>query len=148
MAGGFVSLLALGFSPVSQWVRETPWWGFPGGSVVKSPPANAGDWNSIPGLGRSPGGGHGNPLQYSCLGNPTDRGVWRAIAQGVAKSLTQPTKQPSTHITTETVTVIWPLVKKGKFQVGFFGPKVGWLLSVTTWSPGYRVGVTVVGAAL
>ena len=69
MAGGFVSLLALGFSPVSQWVRETPWWGFPGGSVVKSPPANAGDWNSIPGLGRSPGGGHGNPLQYFCLEN-------------------------------------------------------------------------------
>ena len=44
--------------------------GFPGGSVVKKPPANAGDLGSIPGLGRSPGEGNGNPLQYSCLGNP------------------------------------------------------------------------------
>ena len=44
--------------------------GFPGGSAVKNQPANAGDVGLIPGLGRSPGGGHGNPLQYSCLGNP------------------------------------------------------------------------------
>ena len=51
-------------------------WGFPGGTVVKNPPAsegNAGDAGSILGLGRSPGGGHGRPLQYSCLGNPMDR---------------------------------------------------------------------------
>ena len=50
--------------------------------VVKNPPANAGDKReagSIPGLGRSPGGGHGNPLQYSCLENPIDRGAWWAI---------------------------------------------------------------------
>ena len=46
--------------------------GFPGGSVVKNPPANAGDTISIPGSGRSPGEGNGNPLQYSCLQNPTD----------------------------------------------------------------------------
>ena len=51
-------------------------WGFPGGSVVKNLPANAGDAGSIPGFGRSPGGGNGNPLQYSCLGNPTDRGAY------------------------------------------------------------------------
>ena len=44
--------------------------------AVKNPPANAGDLGSIPGLGRSPGEGHGNPLQYSCLENPTDRGAW------------------------------------------------------------------------
>ena len=50
--------------------------GFPGGSVVKNPPANAADIGSILGLGRSPGGGNGNPLQYSCLGNPMDRGAW------------------------------------------------------------------------
>ena len=43
---------------------------------------------SIPGLGRSPGEGHGNPLQYSCLGNPMDRGAWRAIVHGVTKSQT------------------------------------------------------------
>jgi len=55
--------------------------GFPGGSVGKEPACNAGDIKdvgSIPGSGRSPGGGHGNLLQYSCLENPMDRGVWRA----------------------------------------------------------------------
>ena len=48
--------------------------GFPGGSVVKNLPANAGDRDSVPGLGRSPGEGNDKPLQYSCLGNPMDRG--------------------------------------------------------------------------
>ena len=63
--------------------------GFPGGSVVKNLPANAGDardMGSIPGLGRSSAGGNGTPLQYSCLGNPTDRGAWWAVVHGVAKS--------------------------------------------------------------
>ena len=59
--------------------------GFSGGSVVKNPPANAGNVSSIPGLGRSPGGGNGTQLQYSCLGNPMDRGAWRAAVRGVAK---------------------------------------------------------------
>ena len=49
---------------------------FPGGSVRKNLPANAGDVGLIPGSGRSPGEGSGNPLQYSCLGNPMDRGAW------------------------------------------------------------------------
>ena len=60
--------------------------------VIKTPPANAGDIRdagSIPGLGRSPGGGHGNPLQYSCLENPMDRGAWWATVHRVAKSWTQ-----------------------------------------------------------
>ena len=60
--------------------------------VVKNPPANAGDVRDvglIPGLGRSPGGDHGNPLQYSCLENPMDRGAWWAAVHGVAKSRTQ-----------------------------------------------------------
>ena len=48
--------------------------GFPGGSVVKNPPANAGDTGLILGLGRSPGSGNGNPLQYPCLGNPINTG--------------------------------------------------------------------------
>ena len=52
--------------------------GFHGGSVVKNPPANAGDSGSTPGSGRSPGEGNGSPLQYSYLGNPMDRGPWRA----------------------------------------------------------------------
>ena len=58
---------------------------FPGGTVVKNLPANAGDLDSIPGSGRSPEEGNGNPLQYSCLGNPTDRGTWRATVHGVVK---------------------------------------------------------------
>ena len=66
--------------------------GFPGGSVVKNPPVNAGDariLGSVPGLGRSPGEGHGNPLQYSCLENPMNRGAWWATVHGVAKSWMQ-----------------------------------------------------------
>jgi len=51
--------------------------------VVKNLPANAGDMGSIPGLGRSPGGGHDNPLQYSCLENPMDTGVWQATSIGL-----------------------------------------------------------------
>ena len=64
-------------------------WGFPGGSAVKNLPADAGDVGSTPGSGRSPGGGHGNPLQYSCLRNPTDRGAWRAAVPGVAENQTR-----------------------------------------------------------
>ena len=60
---------------------------FPGGSVVRNPPANAADVCSFHGSGRSPGGGNGNPLQYSCLGNPMDGGAWRATVHGVAKEL-------------------------------------------------------------
>ena len=58
--------------------------------VLKNPSASAGDSGSIPGWGRSPGGGHGNPLQYSCLENPTDRGAWRATVHRVSKSRTRP----------------------------------------------------------
>ena len=57
--------------------------------VVKNPLANVGDWGSIPVLGRSPGGGSGNPLQYSCLENPMVRGAWYAVVYRVAKSQTQ-----------------------------------------------------------
>ena len=60
--------------------------------VVKNPSANAGDIRdvgSIPGSGRSPGGGHDNVLQYACLENPMDRGAWQAKVHGVAKSWTQ-----------------------------------------------------------
>ena len=65
--------------------------GFPGGSVVRSPPANAGslgDVGLIPGLERSPGVGNGNPLQYSCLENPIDRGAWQTTVQRVANAET------------------------------------------------------------
>ena len=57
--------------------------------AAKNPPANAGDAGSIPGLARSLGEGNGNPLQYSCLENPMDRGAWRAIVHQVSKNRTQ-----------------------------------------------------------
>ena len=68
--------------------------GFPGSSVVKKKKSacnagDVGDAGSIPGSGRPPGGGHGNPRQYSCLENPMDRGRWWAIIHGVAESRTR-----------------------------------------------------------
>ena len=63
--------------------------GFPGGSVVKNLPGNSGDIGLIPGLGGSPGKENGNPLQYSCLGDPMDRGTWEATVRGLSKSQTQ-----------------------------------------------------------
>ena len=62
--------------------------GFPSGLDGKEPACNEGDLGLIPGLGRSPGGEHGNPLQCSCLENPMDKGVWRVTVHGVAKSQT------------------------------------------------------------
>ena len=61
---------------------------FPGGSDGKASVYNAGDPGSIPGSGRSPGGGHGKPLQYSWLENPMDTRAWKSIVQRVAKSQT------------------------------------------------------------
>ena len=72
--------------PQRVWAHLQELRGFPGGSVVKNTPAYAWDIRdsvSIPGSGRSPGGGHGNPLQYSCLKNPMDRGAWQATVHGV-----------------------------------------------------------------
>ena len=63
--------------------------GFPGGSDGKEYACNAGDLGSVPGLGRSPGEGNGNPLQYSCLENSMDRGAWQATVHWVAKSRTR-----------------------------------------------------------
>ena len=62
--------------------------GFPGGSDGNESACNVGDLVSIPGLGRSPGGGYGNPLQYSCLENPMNREAWQATVHGVTKSWT------------------------------------------------------------
>ena len=63
--------------------------GFPGSSDGNESACNAGDPGSIPGSGRSPGEGYGNPLQYSCLVNPMDRGVWWASVRGVTQSQTR-----------------------------------------------------------
>ena len=82
-----------------SWVGKIPWrrdrlpppvfLGFPGGSDSEESACNAGDLGSTPGLGRPPGGVHVNPLQYSCLENPVDRGAWWATVHGVAKSRTR-----------------------------------------------------------
>ena len=83
------------FNSVCPYVR-----GFPGGLVVKNPFANAGGpggTSFIPGLGRSPGEGTGNPLKYSCLENSMDRRAWRATICGVAKSQTQCSNWALTH---------------------------------------------------
>ena len=67
--------------------------------MVKTPAASAGDVGSIPGLGRSSGGGNGNPLQYSCLENPMDRDAWWAIVHGVTKSQTRLSTHAHTIVT-------------------------------------------------
>ena len=82
----------------------------PGGSEVKVSASNAGDLGSIPGLGRSPGEGNGNPLQYSCLENPMDGGAWWATVHGVAESRTQLSNltfiSDSLHRTARTTTTL------------------------------------------
>ena len=86
--------------------------GFPGGSVVKNLPTKAGDIRDvglIPGLGRSPGEGNGNPLQYSCLENPMDRGAWQAVAHGVVELDTTERLYTYTHTQSHTHTNTgWP----------------------------------------
>ena len=74
---------------------------FPGVSDGKESDCKVGDTSSIPGLGRSPGGEHGNPLEYSCLENIMDRGAWQATVHAVAKS---PTRLSNTHTHTHTHT--------------------------------------------
>ena len=97
--GTLISFLLLKACLVSIWVKQ----GFPGGSVSKEAAWNSGDMGSIPGSRRSPGGGNDNPLQYSYLENPTDRGVWPATDHGVAKNWTWQTwLNTRTHPISET----------------------------------------------
>ena len=80
---------------------------FPGGLEVKASACNAGDLGSIPGLGRSPGEGNGNPLQYSYLENPMDGGAWWATVHGVAKSRTQMSDFTSLHFKAKEKALAW-----------------------------------------
>ena len=79
-------------------------------TMIKNPPASAGDmrWGLNPRSGRSPGRGHANPLQYSCLKNPIDRGTWSAIVHGVAKSQTwlKPLSIHTQHRLADTLTIV------------------------------------------
>ena len=86
-----------------RWTSNLPvscMWGLPGGSVVKNLPANAAGKGSIPGSGSSPREGNGNPCQYSCLGNPMDRGAWQVTVYGVVKEsdTTQRLNHSNNHI--------------------------------------------------
>ena len=74
--------------PCSGWEWYLMVYKSPGGSDGKESSCNVGDLGSIPGSGRSLGGRHGNPLQYSCLGNPMDKGAWRATVHGITESRT------------------------------------------------------------
>ena len=84
--------------------------GFPGGLVVKSLPTNTADASLIPGCRRSPGKGNGNQLQYACLGNPKDRGVWQATVHGIVKELDM-TQQLNNNICSNIVHIPYALEK-------------------------------------
>ena len=84
----FVTALFFSKTLINNWTQLSNYTHFPGGSDSKASAYNAGDLGSIPGSGRSPGERKGNPLQYSCLENPMDRGAWWAIFHEVTKSWT------------------------------------------------------------
>ena len=105
-----VCSLAISFVEILHFIFLGNCWsdeGLPGGAVVKNSPASARDVGSISGWGRSPGVGNGNPLQYSSLENPVDRGVCWAIVHGDAKSWTWLSDWAHTHTHTHTHTLIW-----------------------------------------
>ena len=97
-----VCLKVLGFFSTCL-IIFTGYLGFLAGSDDKEPSCKTGDPASVPGLGRSPGEGKGNSLQYSCLGNPMDRGVCQATVHGVAKSQTQLRKYAHMHTLVSTI---------------------------------------------
>ena len=90
------------YDPPGGLVFSIYYWGFPGGSGSKESACSAGDPGLISGLGRFPGEGNGNPLQYSCLENPMDRGAWWATVHGITKSEIQ-LSNSHTHTHTHTL---------------------------------------------
>ena len=105
-------------------IKRVKYWSL----VVKNPPANVGDVRvvgSIPGSGRSPGGGHGNPLQYFCLKNPMDRGNWRATIHGITKSWTRLSLHTHTHThTTQAVITEIAGICQASHSRGFLAPNI------------------------
>ena len=121
-------------------VSKVGWqgWGFPGGSGSKKSACNVGDPGSIPGLGRYPGEGHGNPLQYSHLESPTDRGAWGATVRGVSQSQSKMTERLNTL--TWWKQVLWLLgcesTSGGHRSKGYREMGTRWLKPTTsTWFP-------------
>ena len=112
----------------SSWNIWTPFYdmlrGFCHSSVGKESASNAGDLGSIPGWGRSPGEGNGNPLQYSCLENPMDRGAWRATVHGVENSWTWLNEWHTQPILTECLK--GALFSKQKRNANRWDPGVSW----------------------
>ena len=92
--------------------------GFPGGSDSKESACNVGDLGLIPGLGRFPGGEHGNPLQYSCLENPMGRGAWQAAVHGLTESQTRLSNQAQHSTAWSAHLTRWFSVVKVELSVG------------------------------
>ena len=120
--------------------------GFPGDSVVKNSPASAGDArdnSSTLGSGRSPGGRNGNPCQYSCLGNSTDRGAWRATVHGVTKSWTWLSMHATILVSwcSPPCAILYPSVSTGlsdpPLETGYYKSNGKWLqrLGYKHWIP-------------
>ena len=114
---------------------------FPNSSAVKSPSANGGDVRDmglISGWGQSPGGGNGNPLQYSCLKNPVDRGAWWAIVHGVQRIghdwATKPKKAMAPHSSTLAWKIPW-VEEPGKLQsMGSLRARHNWVTSLSLFT--------------
>ena len=107
--------------------------GFPGGSVVKNPPAHAGDAGSIPGLGRCPGGENGNPLQYFCLENPMDRVARQATVHRVTKSRTRLNMHNSIGVKLTLLCFSAPEMFNCRREAGYSFAVDWWSLGVTAY---------------
>ena len=116
--------------PFPIWNHSNLTCGFPGGSQGKAYACNAGDLGSIPGSGRSAGEGNGHPLQYSCLGNPIDKGTWQAAVHGVARVrydlMTKPLPPPKPH---------WLLGNVFKTTMRYYYTLTEWLKQILVTRP-------------
>ena len=127
---------------ISSFIRLL--WGFPCGSVIKNLPAiqETEDMDSVPGLGGSPGGWNGNPLQYSCQENPMDKGAWQATVDGVTKSQTKLSNWAHTH---KVIVGIMQFNLYSKLNIVYYT----WILPhkiiiIFTWQRVlYRLGISV-----
>ena len=125
------------FLSIFTGLNKVPYRSFLRGSVGQESACNAGDPGYIPGSGSSPGGGRGNPRQYPCLGNPTDRGAWRATVHRVAKSRTRLSEKPHHHTAAlqRCVSFCTPVFSRFS-RVGLFGTL--WTVALqAAWATGF-----------